>query len=134
MAVEGALRTVVDKEEGAVRHGMKTSCKLYVVRQARTTKFLWSTACDASIEPVVFKDGLLFKESRMFIVTPEGVSTCGSTGHWQSQWKGRVTFLAQGFAGQQQNHEGDGRTLNQDRARRLPFTWRQGKSSGSCRN
>ena len=91
VAVEGGLRTVVDKEEGAVssihgeawvmsvvvcwllvftyetlkvgRHGMKTSRKLYVVRQARTTKYLWSMARDASIEPGVLKNGLLFKEA-----------------------------------------------------------------------
>ena len=114
---------------------MQTSWKLYVVRQARTTKHPWSTACDASIEAVVFKDGLLFKESRMFIVTPEGVSTCGSTSP-QAEPVERMcdSVLAQECAEQQQNHEGDGRTLNQDRARRLPFTWKKGKSSGSCWN
>ena len=85
---------------------MKTPWKLYVVRQARTTKYLWSTACDASIEAGVFKNGLLFKEAGMFIVIPEGVSACGSTSP-QAVPVVRTcdSVLAQEFAGQQQNHE-----------------------------
>ena len=50
-----------------------------VVKQVRTTKHPWLSACDANVCPENFKKSLWFNSIHMFIEAPgEGVSTCRS--------------------------------------------------------
>ena len=52
-----------------------------IVKQVRTARRPWSTACGANMCPEDFKKSLWFRSTDMFIKAPrEGVSTCRSKG------------------------------------------------------
>ena len=51
-----------------------------VVKQVRTTRHPWLTACDANMCPEDFKTSLWFRIRHIFIKPPREVSTCRSKG------------------------------------------------------
>ena len=56
-----------------------------VLERSRTTKHPWLMACDANMSPEDFERSFWFRKEQMFVMAPEGVSTCRSrsaNGEW----------------------------------------------------
>ena len=49
-----------------------------VLKRTRTSKHPWLIACDANMDPEDFEKGLWFRKDQMYVMAPEGVSTCRS--------------------------------------------------------
>ena len=56
-----------------------------VLKRTRTTKHPWLIACGANMSPEDFEKSLWFRKEQMYVMAPEGVSTCRSRnakGEW----------------------------------------------------
>ena len=56
-----------------------------VLKRTRATKHPWLIACDAKMSPEDFEKGRWFRKEQMYVMAPEGVSTCRSRsakGEW----------------------------------------------------
>ena len=65
-----------------------------VLRRTRTTKHPWLIARDANMTPEDFERILWFRNDRMHVIAPEGVSTCRSRsakGEWEEKVYDYVT-------------------------------------------
>ena len=49
-----------------------------VLKRTRTTKHPWLIACDANMSPEDSEKSLCFRKEQMYVMAPEGVSTCRS--------------------------------------------------------
>ena len=60
-----------------------------VLKRARTTKHPWLIACDANISPEDSEKRQWFRNDRMHVTAPEGVSTCRSK-NAEREWVQKV--------------------------------------------